>query len=61
VSTWRIRAIGVVLLLALCMLIPAWGPYEITLWFLLLFVVLFAPIPKRWRKSTTKSTTHSTS
>ena len=44
---WRIRAVGVLVLLGLLMIGP-YGPAEFTVWFILLAVVLFAPIPSRF-------------
>jgi hypothetical protein len=44
---WQIRGAGLLVLLALLMIGP-YGPGEFAIWFLLLAVVLFAPIPSRF-------------
>ncbi len=43
---WQIRAAGVLVLLALLMIGP-YGPAEFAIWFVLLAIVLVAPIPRR--------------
>ncbi len=50
-KTWRIRAIGVTVLVGLLLLLPGYGAGETVLWLVLLALVLFAPIPRRFRGS----------
>ena len=49
---WQIRVAGVLILLALLQFGP-YGPGEFAIWFLLLAIVLCAPIPARFIKQRT--------
>ena len=46
---WRIRAIGVTVLVGLLVLLRGFGVWETFIWFVLLGLVLFAPLPQRFR------------
>ncbi len=47
---WQIRASGVIVLIGLLVLLRGYGPWETFIWFVLLALVLCAPIPQRLQK-----------